>query len=49
MREAEIPCRYVFADTQWEAPETYEYLATLERMLAFLGSKMTIDRRRAAS
>jgi 3'-phosphoadenosine 5'-phosphosulfate sulfotransferase (PAPS reductase)/FAD synthetase len=33
MREAGIACRYVFADTQWEAPETYEYLATLERLL----------------
>jgi 3'-phosphoadenosine 5'-phosphosulfate sulfotransferase (PAPS reductase)/FAD synthetase len=21
MREAEIPCRYVFADTGWEEPE----------------------------
>lgn len=39
MREAEIPCRYVFADTQWEAPETYEQLATLERVLG-----VTIDR-----
>lgn len=26
MREAEIPARYVFADTAWEAHETYEYL-----------------------
>jgi 3'-phosphoadenosine 5'-phosphosulfate sulfotransferase (PAPS reductase)/FAD synthetase len=42
MREAEIPCRYVFADTQWEAPETYEYLATLERILG-----ITIDRVRS--
>lgn len=39
MREAEIPCRYVFADTGWEAPQTYEYLALLERTLG-----ITIDR-----
>ena len=34
LREAEIPFRAVFADTGWEAPETYEYLGTLERALA---------------
>ena len=39
MREAEIPCRYVFADTGWEMPQTYEYLAYLERRLS-----ITIDR-----
>ena len=39
MREADIPHRAVFADTGWEAPETYEYLATLERLLG-----ITIDR-----
>jgi 3'-phosphoadenosine 5'-phosphosulfate sulfotransferase (PAPS reductase)/FAD synthetase len=39
MREAEIPCRYVFADTGWEMPQTYEYLAYLERKLG-----ITIDR-----
>lgn len=39
MREAGIPHRAVFADTGWEAPETYEYLATLERLLS-----ITIDR-----
>ncbi len=39
LREAGIPCRHVFADTGWEAPETYEYLATLERLLG-----ITIDR-----
>lgn len=33
MREAEIECRYVFADTGWEMPQTYEYLAYLERKL----------------
>lgn len=32
-REAEIPFLPVFADTGWEAPESYEYLATLERVL----------------
>jgi 3'-phosphoadenosine 5'-phosphosulfate sulfotransferase (PAPS reductase)/FAD synthetase len=42
MREANIPARYVFADTQWEAPETYEYLATMERVLG-----ITIDRVRS--
>lgn len=39
MRESGIPHRAVFADTGWEAPETYEYLATLERILG-----ITIDR-----
>ena len=39
MREADIPHRAVFADTGWEAPETYDYLATLERLLG-----ITIDR-----
>lgn len=39
MREAGIPHRAVFADTSWEAPETHEYLATLERLLG-----ITIDR-----
>lgn len=39
MREADIPHRAVFADTGWEARETYEYLATLERLLG-----ITIDR-----
>jgi len=33
MREAGIPCRAVFADTGWEAPETYDHLLTLERIL----------------
>jgi 3'-phosphoadenosine 5'-phosphosulfate sulfotransferase (PAPS reductase)/FAD synthetase len=33
LREAEIPHRTVFADTGWEAPETYEYLYTLRRVL----------------
>lgn len=38
LREAEIPARYVFADTGWEAPETYEYLDTLRTKLG-----ITID------
>ena len=33
LREAEIPARYVFADTQWEAPETYAYLDLLRTKL----------------
>ena len=33
LREAEIPFRAVFADTQWEAPETYAYLDTLRAKL----------------
>lgn len=33
LREAEIPARYVFADTQWEAPETYAYLDLLRTRL----------------
>ena len=33
LREAEVPSRYVFADTGWEAPETYAYLDTLRRIL----------------
>lgn len=39
LREAEIHARYVFSDTGWEAPETYEYLDTLTRVLG-----ITIDR-----
>lgn len=33
LRDAEIPARYVFADTAWEAPETYGYLDTLRDTL----------------
>lgn len=33
LRESSIPARYVFADTGWEAPETYVYLDTLRRQL----------------
>jgi len=29
LREADLPFRAVFADTGWEAPETYRYLDTL--------------------
>lgn len=39
LREAGIPHRAVFADTGWEAPETYAYLAALERILG-----ISIDR-----
>ena len=38
LREAEIPARYVFADTGWEAQETYAYLDTLRARLG-----ITID------
>jgi 3'-phosphoadenosine 5'-phosphosulfate sulfotransferase (PAPS reductase)/FAD synthetase len=31
--EAEVPFRAVFADTQWEAQETYEHLDRLERLI----------------
>ncbi len=33
LREAEIPAQYVFADTGWEAPETYDYLDLLRDRL----------------
>lgn len=33
LREAGMPFRAVFADTQWEAPETYAYLDTLRQRL----------------
>lgn len=33
LREAEIPARYVFADTGWEAAETYAYLDYLRAQL----------------
>lgn len=38
LREAEVASRYVFADTGWEAPETYAYLDTLRETLG-----ITID------
>lgn len=38
LREAELPHRAVFADTGWEAPETYAYLDLLRERLA-----LTID------
>jgi 3'-phosphoadenosine 5'-phosphosulfate sulfotransferase (PAPS reductase)/FAD synthetase len=38
MREAELPFRAVFADTFWEAPETYAYLDLLRSRLG-----LTID------
>lgn len=39
LRESGLAARYVFADTGWEAPQTYEYLSTLERILG-----ITIER-----
>lgn len=33
-READVEFRAVFADTGWEAPETYSYLDTLREMIA---------------
>jgi 3'-phosphoadenosine 5'-phosphosulfate sulfotransferase (PAPS reductase)/FAD synthetase len=38
LREAHIPFRAVFADTRWEAPETYDYLDLLREKL-----DLTID------
>ena len=38
-RELGIDVRYVFSDTGWEYPQTYEHLATMERTLG-----ITIDR-----
>jgi 3'-phosphoadenosine 5'-phosphosulfate sulfotransferase (PAPS reductase)/FAD synthetase len=38
LRDAEIPARYVFADTGWEADETYGYLDLLRERLG-----ITID------
>lgn len=34
-----LAARYVFADTEWEAPETYDYLGVIERTLG-----ITIER-----
>lgn len=36
LREAEISARYVFADTGWEAPETYAYLDVLRSRLGIV-------------
>jgi 3'-phosphoadenosine 5'-phosphosulfate sulfotransferase (PAPS reductase)/FAD synthetase len=33
LREAEIPARFIFADTGWEAQETYDYLDLLRARL----------------
>ena len=33
LREAGVPAVYAFADTQWEAPDTYAYLDTLRKTL----------------
>lgn len=42
LREAQIPAYYAFADTGWEAKETYQYLELLEHKL-----QITIRRVRA--
>lgn len=36
LREAGIGARYVFADTGWEAPETYEYIGYLRKTLGIV-------------
>ncbi len=36
LREAGIGARYVFADTGWEAPETYEYIRYLRKTLGIV-------------
>jgi len=33
LKEAEVPFQAVFADTGWEAPETYEYLDLLRKLI----------------
>lgn len=33
LREAQIPARYVFADTGWEHPDTYKHLDTMRERL----------------
>lgn len=43
LREAEIPARYVFADTNWEAPETYDYLDTLRSKLGITIDVVGVD------
>lgn len=39
LRESGIAARYVFADTGWELPQTYDHLGALERLL-----NITIER-----
>ncbi len=39
LREADVPARYVFADTGWEAPETYEHLDHLRDVLDVVRAK----------
>ena len=34
LREAEIPARYVFADTGWEHPDTYRHIDTMRERLS---------------
>lgn len=43
LRESGIPARYVFADTGWEAQETYDYLATLERLLNITIARVGVE------
>jgi 3'-phosphoadenosine 5'-phosphosulfate sulfotransferase (PAPS reductase)/FAD synthetase len=43
LREAEIPARFVFADTGWEAPETYAYLDTLRTKLGITIDVVGVD------
>ena len=43
LREAEIPARYVFADTGWESEKTYAYVRTLERRLGITVDVVGVD------
>ena len=54
LRESGIECRAVFADTGWEAPETYAYLDTLRSLVgpidvvrSELGGMLDIARKKA--
>lgn len=43
LREAEIPARYVFADTRWEASETYDYIDLLRARLSITIDVVGVD------
>lgn len=43
LREADIPCRHVFADTGWEAQETYDHLALIEARLGISIARVGVD------
>lgn len=43
LRESEIPARYVFADTGWEAAETYAYLDLLRQRLDVVIDVVGVD------